>query len=151
MGTGHTAAAFAPETRFAEVDGIPLVFGGLLATATGVFIHMYCAPNEATEALDADYRAAFEAWKAEAAAARDREERPPDAPWQPGTMLHKLPLILNDDLGTQYRKIRSQSAGSGTEWEVNWRFTPAVPKNAQYLTVALDTDDCRNEGMTLLL
>lgn len=44
-------------------------------------------------------------------------ERGTDPPNQPGAFLNDLPLVISDDLGTEYTHRSKQAAGSGTEWE----------------------------------
>jgi hypothetical protein len=149
MASGHVAAAFAPETVLAEVDGIPIVFAGLLATATGVFLQLFCRRNGVTEALDDEYRLAFEKWQSHAAAARERGEQPTGSPKQPGELLLHVPLILEDDLGTKYQLAEASAAGTGTEWEGSYRFKPAVPRAVSTLTVTIDNDDRRAHSLSL--
>ena len=70
--------------------------------------------------------------------AKTRGERPPDPPEQPGAMLGELGLRLSDDVETCYRRRRAQAAGTGTEWEAIWWFTPAPPPSARRLHIAID-------------
>jgi hypothetical protein len=124
-------------------DGIEVVLRDVQCSFDGVVIRLYGRPSELTDRLDADYRAAFEEWAGLAIAAKQRGERPPDPPPQPGELLSRLGLTLRDDVDTTYRWHSTQAAGSGTEWDAVWRFAPGPPPGARELTVALGGADGR--------
>jgi hypothetical protein len=84
-------------------DGIEIVLRSVQCTSNGVVIHLYGRPNERTTRLDAEYRAAFEDWAHLAVATKQRGERPPPPPRQPGELLNDLALTLSDDADTTYR------------------------------------------------
>jgi hypothetical protein len=126
-----------------SVDGIEVVLRGVQCTSDGVVIHLYGRPSERRDQLDADYRAAFEEWARVGVAAKERGERPPTPPPQPGERLNGLGLILRDDVDTTYRWQSRQAGGTGTEWDAVWRFAPEPPPEARDLTVAIDSADRR--------
>jgi hypothetical protein len=126
-----------------SVDGIQVVLRGVQRTSDGVVVQLYGRPSERTDRLDADYRAAFEEWARLAVAAKERGERPPAPPPQPGELLNGIGLTLRDDVNTPYRRHSRQAGGSGTEWDAVWRFAPGPPPEATDLTVAIDSADGR--------
>jgi hypothetical protein len=120
-----------------EADGIEIVLRAVELTPGGVDVHLYARRSALTDALDEAYRIAFEAWETPAIAAARRGEPPPDPPTQPGTMLNAIDLRLHDDADTSYRRLGSQAAGTGTEWDAVWRFGPRPPRGATRLTVSI--------------
>jgi hypothetical protein len=83
-----------------SVDGIEVVLRGVQCGSDDVVIHLYGRPSDRTDRLDADYRVAFEEWAGLAVAAKERGERPPAPPPQPGELLNSLWLTLRDDVDT---------------------------------------------------
>jgi hypothetical protein len=114
-----------------SVDGIEVVLRGVQCGSDGVVIHLYGRPSKRTDRLDAEYRVAFEEWAGLAVAAKERDERPPAPPPQPGELLNGLALTLRDDVDTTYRWHSTQAAGSGTEWDAVWRFAPGPPPESR--------------------
>ena len=118
---------------FGSVDDVDVALGSLEVTATGVTLRLHGVEGERTAQLDAEYRAAFEAW---AEVLRRSRDEAGDPPTQPGTrVLTQLPISLTDDAGTRYVPVHGQSAGSGTEWLAEQRFEPVPPAEARCLTV----------------
>jgi hypothetical protein len=126
------------EAELGEVAGIEIVLRRVELTADTVVIHLRARQGALTAALDAAHRTAMEAWEHEMLAARSRGERPPDPPAQPGAVLNAIALRLRDDAKTSYRRLGSQAAGTGTEWDAIWRFGPQPPPGATRLSVTID-------------
>jgi len=57
-------------------------------------------------------------------------------PQMPGiAVFDQIGIQLTDDVGTGYRRTGGKMAGSGTEWDALWIYTPAPPPNAQTLQI----------------
>jgi hypothetical protein len=124
---------------------------GPVSPTTSVVLGLYCPANEVTHRLDARHEAEFAAWTEEVLAARERGERGTDPPNQPGAFLNDLPLVIADDVGTQYVHLNKRAAGTGTEWEGMWTFRRGISLDAKMLTVAIDMDGCRERGQAIPL
>ncbi|MEX5303937.1 hypothetical protein [Kocuria sabuli] len=75
---------------------------------------------------DGQFQAAHLAW-AQRRQEQMAEEEP--VPLMPGfSVLDRVGVVLNDELGTEYRLVAGQAAGDGTEWESAWEFVPQPPE-----------------------
>jgi hypothetical protein len=52
-----------------------------------------------------------------------------------------LVLRLEDDAGTNFRPISGRSGGTGTEWLVEWVYTPGPAPAAKRMTLTVTTPD----------
>jgi hypothetical protein len=96
-------------------DGIEIVLDAVECKADRVTVRFHGRASALTERLDASYRAAFAAWEPLAIAAKQRGERAPDPPRQPGEMLNDVALIVSDDAGTGApTRTRSEPTSSNT-------------------------------------
>lgn len=155
MAGGQVRAAIVPEVEIAEIDGITVVLGALLAIRTGVVLYCYALENDRTRALDSIHAAEYEAWGSEWEAARARGETEPPShppPW-PGTrvLTEDLRLQLRDDVRTEYAWAGDQSGGTGTAWQATWRFKPGIPGSARSATVLAHLTGGRVNERTLAL
>ena len=120
----------------AEIDGVPIVVEGV-ELGEKVIVRLAARRNDRTDALDAVFDAALEAWAKVAVEHTSKGERPPRPPVQPGVVVFgELGVGLADDVGTAYRRVGGQVAGTGTEWDAIWRFEPAPPSAARKLRIA---------------
>jgi hypothetical protein len=142
---------YRPEALLGQVEGIPVILASVECSATSVVLRLYCSANEVTRKLDAQYEAEFAAWTQEFLTARKRGGRGMDPPNQPGAFLNDLPLVITDDLGTDYIHPSKQAAGTGTEWEGMWTYKRGIPVDAKWLTVGIDMDGCRERAHAIPL
>jgi hypothetical protein len=120
-----------------EIDGIAVILDAVGFADGAIVVHLRARRSMRRDELDAGFQAAFANWEQVASAARERGERPPDPPPQPGALLNAIALRLHDDAGTSYRWLGSQAAGTGTEWDAIRRFGPQPPAEATRLTLTL--------------
>ena len=145
-------ATHSPEALLGEVEGIQVVLASVECSPTSLVVKLYCPANEVTRRLDAEHETEFAAWSEKFLAARKRGERATeDPPDQPGAFLNDLPLMVTDDLGTDYIHPDKQAAGTGTEWEGIWTYRRGIPSDARLLTVAIDTEGCREHAHAIAL
>lgn len=146
----YRAAAFSPDVLIGEHQGVPIRLEAVVLRRSGVLVFLAACRNHITDQLDAAYRDAFAEWAEQVKAARERGEEPPRPPDEPGGLM-QMRLAIQDDTGTAYQWAGSLSGGSGTEWEAIRRFQPAVPTVARTLTVAIDSDESRQQAFTVSL
>jgi hypothetical protein len=142
VANGDFVGALSPAHVLGRFEGIPVVFVTAELWTERVFIRLCAAQNERTRNLDEHWARDFERFTHEVRAATERgaAERP-EPPEQPGEVLNRVPLVVDDDLGTAYRWTGSSAAGTGSEWRGEWIFEPGVPVAAKVLTVRLDTSE----------
>ncbi len=138
-------AAWAPEAPLLEVDGVPVLLSALVSTPTSVVIHLYAAPNEVTDALEAAHASALAAWSSQGGRKLGWAPDPPDL-----SLFREIDLLLTDDVGTPYRQVGRQWTATA-RWETVRRFRPALPKQASSVTVAIDTERGRGRPCVLAL
>ena len=144
-------ATYLPDALLGEVEGIRVILASVECSASSVVLKLYCPANEVTRRLDSEHEAEFAAWTKELLAARKRGERGTQPPNQPGAFLNDIPLVIADNLGTEYTHPSKQAAGSGTEWEGMWTYKRGIPHAATSLTVKIDRADCREHAQAIAL
>ncbi|MBT0768757.1 hypothetical protein KIH74_07460 [Kineosporia sp. J2-2] len=111
-------------------DGLTVRFTGVTVD-TEIMVRTDIADSPRRQALDTEYRAAFEAW------AEHAHESDDDPPPQPGTRLFALAVEVHDDLGTTYTGNGARAGGTNTEWEGSHVFVPPPPSGTRRLDVTL--------------
>jgi hypothetical protein len=134
--------ALSPACVLGHFEGIRVVFVTAELWTDRLFIRLCAVQNERTRTLDAQWTRQFERYtEALLDAAQRGEAARPEPPEQPGTVLSRVPLIVNDDAGTAYRRNGVSAGGTGSEWRAEWCFEPGVPRAATVLTARLDISD----------
>ncbi|MHC5560912.1 hypothetical protein [Kocuria sp. U4B] len=134
----------------ATSDGIDVRFTGIDLAASlsphaqeppgghGVRIGLAAVRGAETMRRDGQFQAARLAW-AQRRQDQMAEEEP--VPLMPGfSVLDRVGVVLNDELGTEYRLVAGQAGGDGTEWESAWEFVPQPPKVAGILRLQFTLD-----------
>ncbi|MBE2316687.1 hypothetical protein DVA67_011935 [Solirubrobacter sp. CPCC 204708] len=134
-----------------EIDGIEVWLERVTLRSDAVAVALRAQQNDATRTLDSRYEAVFEAWAEMAQKDRQRGRKlSGQPPAQPGEWLAEIPLHLGDDAGTKYRPVKRQAAGTGTEWEATWVFSPAPAERATAISIWVgDPDDRSRVHVTL--
>ncbi|MFK0008943.1 hypothetical protein ACIQTZ_18030 [Paenarthrobacter sp. NPDC090520] len=135
----------------ANSDGIDVRFAGInLDRAPGyvgerageqsVHLHLNGIRGTETQLRDSQFLRDLQDWSE-----RDKdlevvgqEQYPPQMPSI--AVFDQIGIELTDDVGTEYRRVGGKMAGSGTEWDVLWIYTPAPPPNARTLQIGFDVD-----------
>lgn len=96
--------------------------------------------GEETFRRDQQFLQAFEEW------GNKRRGPNPELAGEPPTMpaipvLERIQVTLTDDVGTLYRRVAGQVAGTSTEWDAAWTYAPTPPDTADTLTVRFILDD----------
>lgn len=129
------------DVRFAGIDlkSAP-GYVGERAGEHSVYLHLNGIRGTKTQLRDAQFLRDLQAWSE-----RDKdlevagqEEHPPQMPSI--AVFDRIGIQLTDDVGTEYRRTGGKMAGSGTEWDALWIYTPAPPPNAQKLRIEFDVD-----------
>ena len=130
------------DVRFAGIESIadvPIVSGETLGRA-GLRIYFQGIRNHETWQRDVRYEEQLVQWAD--LRNRDGAGAAGDAPSMPGQLvLGPVGAVISDDVGTTYRSIAGQVAGSATGWESTWVYLPERPKTAQILTLEFTLDD----------
>jgi hypothetical protein len=140
-----------PDDELGEVEGVTLVWDSVEVRDGVPVIRLSGVRSALTDRLDAEFHEAMEAWGDVVREAVRRGERPSEPPPQPGERLELVEVSVTDDVGTQYVVQSRAVAGSGTEWEGEWRFGPAVPREATQLTVRVRLPDGSEQERALPL
>jgi len=133
----------------ATVAGVAVVLRGVDVLPDGLEIRWHGVPGDATARMDQDWETAMGAWTQRLDEAGTDAAGPPPA--MPGNLLARVQAHLVDDVGTAYTARTGRAAGTGTDWESAWRFTPAPPAEASTLRLELAVDGERVTGCDLTL
>lgn len=131
-------AVLAPARALADADGVTVLLVSVEAWTDELRLRLAAQRSALTDELDVEYQAAMAHWVTLADESQASGVKVP-APHPPAERLTRLPLSLNDDVGTVYEAGDRQSGGYGSEWRAEWQFTPGVPPEATRLTVAVGT------------
>jgi hypothetical protein len=118
----HVYAVAAP---LVDVRGVTLVVTSVELWAGVVVVRLGGLPSDESDQRAVDAEAARRAWTPGSGE---------DAP-SPGDDLHGVAIGLRDDLGTRYGTRGGSMGGTGVEWQMEWRFSPAPPEEAEMLLV----------------
>lgn len=100
----------------------------------GIRVHLSGVRSGATAELDGAYGTALAAWEEQRTAqGHDGADRPPIMPGE--VVLTPVQAVITDNRDTNYRRMAGRVAGSGTEWDAFWVFTPEPPAGLKHLTI----------------
>jgi hypothetical protein len=116
---------YAVAAPLVDVHGVTLVVTSVELWAGLVVVRLGGLPSDESDRRVVEAEAARRAWTP------DSGEPPPT----PGDELHGVAIGLRDDLGTAYGTRGGSIGGSGAEWQMEWRFSPAPPEEAEVLLV----------------
>lgn len=142
-------------------QGIAIRFAGLSLTSdlppsryaaeggTSFEFHLCGVINDETQRLDSQFHDALETWALIVQEQGDEQAGP--APQMPGNaVLEPVKANITDDLGTSYTCIGGRVAGTGTDWDASWVYSPAPPAAARRLVLAF-TINGTSTGHTCVL
>jgi len=118
----HVYAVAAP---LVDVFGVTLLVTSVEIWAGLVVVRLGGLPSDESDQRVVEAEAARRAWTPDSG-------DPPPTPWDE---LHGVAIGLRDDLGTRYENRGGAMGGTGTEWQMEWRFAPAPPEGADVLLV----------------
>lgn len=147
-----TSIVFAPgDLIIATSDGIDVRFAGInlgvrvphhalnLEGTRGVQVKLEGVRGFQTQQRDQQHESAILAW-AERLKAHGRGNAGP-APTMPAVpVLDRVRSLVTDDVGTDYKLAAGQVAGSGTDWDASWIYSPEPPDAARILTLRFTLD-----------
>jgi hypothetical protein len=147
-----TSIVFAPgDLVIATSDGIDVRFGGIeldtdvppgpqrLEGGKGIRLRLEGVRGEETQRRDVLFLDARDTW-IRRMKAQGLEAAGP-SPTMPGVpVLERVNALLDDGLGTDYRCVKGQVAGDGTEWEASWVYLPNPPEAARNLRIWFTLD-----------
>jgi hypothetical protein len=108
-----------------DVLGITLVVTSVELWAGLVVVRLGGLGSDESDQRLVEAEAARRAWDSGSGEA-------PPTPWD---ALHGVAIGLRDDVGTRYETRGGGMGGTGTEWQMEWRFAPAAPEEAAVLLV----------------
>jgi len=142
-----------PERPLCEVEGIAVELTRIELWSSWLGLRLEAVGSQITDALDATFDAAWEAyqrrWAEHRAAAQAEDLWPPEPPSV--ARLRPLPLSVADDVGTRYYAIANATGGPEHPWRSEWRLEPAVPVSADLLRIALERGQPDGESVELVL
>jgi hypothetical protein len=118
----HVYAVAAP---LVDVHGVTLVVTSVELWSALVVVRLGGLPSDEADQRVVEAEAARRAWTPGSGEA-------PPTPWD---ALHGVAIGLRDDLGTRYGTRGGSMGGTGAEWQMEWRFSPAPPEEAEVLLV----------------
>ena len=102
-----------------------------------IAVRLVAAATDRTRQLTAAHETALREWSERRRTSHD--DPPPE--WPAALLGDSLALRLEDDAGTNFRRISGHSGGTGTEWLVEWVYTPAPAPAAKRITLTVTTAD----------
>lgn len=57
------------------------------------------------------------------------------------SVFERIRVQISDELGTEYKQVDGQVAGTGTEWDAIWTYQPEPPEEALELTMQFTSED----------
>lgn len=138
---GDFVTAFAPVARLGKFEGISIVVSTVEMWTSHFLVALVAERNELIERLAAERRAAWDQYELDLLAHRtDRQTQRPHAPPVAEIQMSRAPLVVHDNVETDYRVNGIATGGSGNEWRSQWRFEPGAAPNATHLEISLDLD-----------
>jgi hypothetical protein len=128
------------DVRFAgvELKDAPR-YVGISAGQPGIHVYLSGVRGDETMSRDVRLERERQEWLERCeAAGSDQAGNPPPMPGI--AVLERLTAVVSDDVGTKYRRAGGQAAGSGTEWDARWIYTPAPPAKARALRFEFSVD-----------
>jgi hypothetical protein len=128
------------DVRFAgvEFEDAPR-YVGISAGQPGIHVCLSGVRGDETMSRDVRLERERQEWAERfKAAGSDQTEKPPPMPGV--AVFERLTGVLSDDVGTEYRRAGGQAAGSGTDWDARWIYTPAPPAEARTLRFEFSVD-----------
>jgi hypothetical protein len=116
---------YAVAAPLVDVHGVTLVVTSVELWSGVVVVRLGGLPSDEADQRVIEAEAARRAWTPGSGEA-------PPTPWDD---LHGVAIGLRDDLGTRYGTRGGSMGGTGVEWQMEWRFAPAPPEQAEVLLV----------------
>lgn len=108
--------------------------GHALAGSTGMELNLRAVVNDETRRLDSQFYTALESWGANAE--KNGADRSLPAPQMPSNAVFgPIKANITDDAGTIYTLVAGRVAGTGTDWDASWIYSPAPPEQAKQLVL----------------
>ena len=138
---GDFVTAVAPVARLGKFEGISIVISTVEMWTSHFLVALVAERNQLTERLEAERQAAWDQYEVDHRAHRaDRKLRRPDPPPAAEIQLSRAPLVVHDNVKTNYRVNGIATGGSGNEWRSEWRFEPGPSPRATTLEISLDLE-----------
>src|SRR5690606_36764671 len=108
--------------------------GHALAGSTGMGLNLRAVSNDETRRLDSRLYTAMDSWGARAE--KPGADRSVPAPQMPANAVFEpIKAHITDDAGTTYTMVAGRGAGTCTDWDATWIYSPAPPEQAKELVL----------------
>lgn len=104
------------------------------AGSAGMELNLHAVTSDETRRLDSQFYTALETWGANAE--KPGADRSLPAPQMPANAVFEpIKANITDDAGTAYTLVAGRVAGTGTDWDATWIYSPAPPEQAKQLVL----------------